>query len=62
MHPVVEEIEHPLDHHLSAPRVAGGEHVGTEQQHRPHHVLGKRLTNAAGVRAEQVQLQPTDLV
>ncbi len=62
VHAGVEQLDEALDHDRPDPGVPPGEHVGAEQEHGAHDVLAERLAHPAGVGAQQVELQPGELV
>jgi hypothetical protein len=54
---LVQQLEQHLDDDGSHAGMAGCEAVGLQQQHAPHDLRGQRRTAAAGMAANQVQLE-----
>ena len=57
-----EQRQQQLDRLPPNARGAGGQRVGAQQDRRAHDLGRERLADAAGVAAQQVELQPRDLV
>jgi len=58
----VQHRQQRVDHLLAHARRAARQAAGLEGQRQPHHRRGKRRPDAHAVRADQVELQPVELV
>src|SRR5439155_18247291 len=59
MHPRIEHPQQNLDHFKATTRVALREHVRALKHHRAYDSLGKRLSDPARMRTDQVDLKLT---
>ena len=62
MHTAVEHFAKQLDDFQTDPAESEREHVGAKQHHGAHLRLGKRLANAAGMAADEIELELSQFV